>query len=367
MKALRPTAVWLLLLCTVPALAQTSTTEVAMTTSSTAPAPPATPEPAKTTVDISGYVDLYYRYADNELGSATAFTETHDAFTLGMANVLLSTQKGKFGFVADLGFGPRAITADGNAGSILAAIKQLYITYTPTAKLKLTAGNFATFVGYESIDATANPIYSTSYLFSKGPFYHTGVKADYAFTDKWSAMVGVFNDTDSKFDDVKGKHVGAQLTFLQGDFKAALNYLGGREDNTIGSKRNGHQLDLTTTWTLDSKWSLGLNASEKMVVLPETDRNSDWKAAALYVNYGFSDLFSLSFRGEVFDDADGIAFGIADNTVMEYTLAGNIKVGDFTLIPEIRLDSSSEPTFNDGKDGMTKSVASGLIAAVYKF
>jgi len=366
MKALRPTAVWLLSLCTFSAFSQSSLpalVEEAATSTTAAPVP----ELAKPTVDISGYVDLYYRYADNELGSVTSFTETSNAFTLGMANLLLSTQKGKFGFVADLGFGPRAINANGNAGSILAAIKQMYVTYAPTDKFKLTAGNFATFVGYESIDPIANPIYSASYLFSKGPFYHTGMKADYTFTDKFSAMVGVFNDTDSKFDDVKGKHLGAQLTFLQGGFKTALNYLGGREDNTIGSKRNGHQLDLTTIWTLTSKWSLGLNASQKTLVLPETDRTTDWKAAALYVNYGFSNLFSLSFRGEVFDDSDGIIFGVANNKVMEFTLAGNIKVDGFTLIPEIRLDSSAEPTFNDGKDGLTKSVASALIAAVYKF
>ncbi len=364
MNALRPHAVGMLLLCSCFGYAQTSVpTDVALPDAVSSP----TPEPAKLSVDISGYVDLYYRYADNALGSMTSFTETSDAFSLGMANVLLSTQKGRFGFVTDLGFGPRAIAADGNADNILAAVKQIYLTYTPTTKLKITAGNFATFVGYESIDATVNPIYSTSYLFSKGPFYHTGLKADYTFSDKWSAMAGLFNDTDSKFDAVKGKHVGAQLTFLQGDFKTALNYLGGREDNTIGSKRHGHQLDITTTWTLNPKWSLGLNASDKMLVLPEPDRTYDWKALALYANYGFSDLFSLSFRGEVFDDGDGVIFGITDNQVMEFTLAGNIKVDGFTLIPEIRLDTASEPTFSDGKEGFTRSVASALIAAVYKF
>ena len=364
MKALQPTAVWLLLLCTLPAFAQTSLSE---TTPETAPTAAPVPEPAKAPVDISGYADLYYRYADNEVGSVTSFTETHAAFSLGMVNLLFSKQKGNFGFVGDLGFGPRAISANGNAGSILAAVKQLYITYAPSAKLKLTAGNFATFVGYESIDPTANAIYSTSYMFSKGPFCHTGLKADYAFSDKLSGMVGVFNDTDSKFDDVKGKHVGAQLAFLQGGFKTALNYLGGREDNTLGSKRNGHQLDLTTTWTLSPKWSLGLNASEKMLVLPESNRSINWKAAALYANYSFSDLFALSFRGEVFDDSDAVIFGIAGNQVTEFTLAGNIRVDGFTLIPEIRLDSATEPTFNDGKDGLTKSVVSALIAAVYKF
>jgi hypothetical protein len=104
-----------------------------------------------------------------------------------------------------------------------------------------------------------------------------------------------------------------------------------------------------------------------MAVLPEIDQTLSWMAAALYANYSFSDLFSLSARGEVFDDSDGLIFGITDNSVMEFTLAGNIKVEGFTLIPEIRLDAASKPTFTDTKEGLTKSVPSVLLAAVYKF
>ena len=64
----------------------------------------------------------------------------------------------------------------------LSAIKQLFITYSPVEKLTFTLGNFGTHVGYEVIDAPANVNYSTSYMFSNGPFYHTGLKADYAIT-----------------------------------------------------------------------------------------------------------------------------------------------------------------------------------------
>ncbi len=52
----------------------------------------------------------------------------------------------------------------------------------------------ATFIGYEVISPAGNFNYSTSYLFTNGPFQNAGFKATYAFSDKVSLMVGIFND-----------------------------------------------------------------------------------------------------------------------------------------------------------------------------
>lgn len=114
---------------------------------------------------ISVYADVYYQYNlnRNNIG-LTSFTEKHNSLELGMANIVLSKNWNKTGFVVDLGFGLRADIASGYSGSTLAAIKKLYITYAFTDKFVLTAGNFSTFIGYEVIDApatsiTAHPIF----------------------------------------------------------------------------------------------------------------------------------------------------------------------------------------------------------------
>ena len=57
-------------------------------------------------------------------------------------------------------------------------------------------GNFNTFLGYEVISPAANFNYSTSYMFSYGPFSHTGLKADIALSDDVSLMLAVLNSTD---------------------------------------------------------------------------------------------------------------------------------------------------------------------------
>ncbi len=163
--------------------------------------------------EISGYLDGYYLGSFNNAPFPTSFTTENKSFSLGMANIVLS-KTGKVGFVADLAIGPRAEMANGYAGTALSYIKQLYVTYSPSDALTFTMGNFSTHVGYELIDSKSNINYTVSYMFSNGPFFHTGVKANYALSDKFGLMLGVFNDTDTKIDVVSGKHIGGQLSYV---------------------------------------------------------------------------------------------------------------------------------------------------------
>ncbi|MFT5166937.1 MAG: hypothetical protein ACI8P3_002169 [Saprospiraceae bacterium] len=318
---------------------------------------------------ISGFVDAYYQYSFNEQPFPTSFTETHNSFTLGMANVVLS-KEGKVGFVADLAVGPRAEVANGYTGSTLSAIKQLYVTYSPSDKVTFTLGNFGTHVGYEVIDAPANVNYSTSYMFSNGPFYHTGLKVDFQATEYVGLMLGVLNDTDSKIDEVSGKHLGAQLSFVKDDLAVFVNYLGGKDDeisfDTVTFDVKGHQIDITATFQATEEFGLGLNATTKTVVVSEAD-NTSWFGAAIYANYAISDKFTLGLRGEYIGDDDGLITGTLDNSIFDFTLSGNIKVGALTLIPEFRVDVAGEEVFLDSDGEPTKTSAAVIFAAVYAF
>lgn len=321
-------------------------------------------------LSISGAVDAYYQYNTNKHPAPTSFTPAHNSFALGMAQLVLSKESGKVGFVADLSFGPRAEAGNyGYYGSSFTdqLIKQLYITYKPINKLKLTLGTFGTFIGYELIDATGNVNYSTSYLFSFGPFYHTGLKAEYALTDNLTLMAGVLNDTDSKFDFNGKKHVGGQLAYVKGDFKAYLNYLGGLQgEDSTGFKVN--QIDLVAAYQL-GKVGLGLNVTNQSRKFESVD-GINWMGAALYANYAVTDKFLLALRAESLSDKEHAILGEGEGgtNVMEFTLSANLKIaGGLTLIPEFRLDKSNTTLFA-GKEGDAKdSTASFLLAAVYKF
>ena len=56
---------------------------------------------------ISGQVDAYYRASSNKVNiSKTSYTSQQGSATIGMANVAISKDNGKIGFMADLMFGP---------------------------------------------------------------------------------------------------------------------------------------------------------------------------------------------------------------------------------------------------------------------
>lgn len=358
-------------------------------------------EEPKGKLTVSGYVDVYYQYNLNNptFTPNTAdwlpavdnvgriFDIKHNQFSLGLVQTKFAYATDKSEVVLDLGFGPNA--ALGNFGNVFGSainIKQAYLAYNVTDKLTFTAGQFGTHIGYELIDAPLNYNYSLSYLFGNGPFYHTGAKAAYMFSDKVGLMAGVVNGWDAMYDFNKSKSVIAQLYLAPKEgWDVYINYIGGDEKNgysfpTIGAvptgdsiKTGSHLFDLTTTYQVNDALKLGVNAAYgtgkllQDAVDPNKFNAATWYGAALYVNYSFSDVFGLGLRAEHFNDADGVryisAFGIvptADNgtpgsggvqgVVMNaFTLTGDIKLkdGHFNLKPEVRFDIAS-PQFVDG-------------------
>lgn len=327
-------------------------------------------EKAEGDLMISGFVDAYYMANFNGQGATnfpTSFTETSGAFALGMANVLFAKEGEKVGFVADLAWGPRAEAANGTGEGILtAAIKQLYVTYAASDAVTFTFGNFSTFVGYELIDAPGNVNYSTSYLFSNGPFYHTGLKADFALSDNFGAMVGIFNDTDSKFDFIGGKHIGAQLSASAGGLNAYLNFITGKEEERGDDDLMEYEIDLTATYDVSESFMLGLNVANYGT---SADGNAEYGffGTAVYATITTSETFALGLRGEYFSESFGE--GIDNQNVIALTASGNITIGDLRLIPEIRVDLADEMDgrFFDDEESPVGSLPAFILAAVYSF
>ena len=311
---------------------------------------------------ISGSADTYFRAnlnssndASNEgstLAPATAFANL-PGFSLGMFNLIGTYEGKKVGFTADLVFGPRGAEAVFGSQGSANIMNQLYGYWNVSDKFKLTLGNFNTFLGYEVISPTVNFNYSTSYMFSYGPFSHTGLKADIDLGKGFSAMLGVFNQTDATDFNITDKFVGgAQLGYT--------NDMGGAWLNFILSD-GFYQVDLTTGWQATDKVYVGLNA---------TTADESFSGAALYLQVATSDAFSIGIRGEYFSDAGAEIVGGDDENVIDVTLSANYKIGNLTIIPEVRLDKfSSDIIYPDGLDltDTQDNLTSFLLAAVYSF
>ena len=310
---------------------------------------------------LSGSVDAYFRGNFNSTyddAPATSFANL-PGFALGMANIIASFEGDKVGFTADLVFGPRGEDATflspflrpGGSSNIL---NQLFVYLKASDAVTFTLGNFNTFLGYEVISPTGNFNYSTSYMFSYGPFSHTGLKMDADLGNGFSLMLGVFNPTDvTEFNLTNDYFGGAQLGYSYDAGSLYLNSLFG----------DGYfQVDLTAGFDVTDVLYLGINATTTQT----EDDIADFSGIAGYIQAEASDNVKLGLRAEYFKD-DGIGAIAPGENVFDITLSSNITVGTFgslTLIPEIRMDFLSFDGFNGGEDS---SLASFALAAVYGF
>ncbi len=341
-------------------------------------------------VTITGSVDVYYRFNfSNPPGQLTnnytSFTNSQSSFELGMATIRADHSFGKVSATADLGFGRRAEEFSYNdAGHpTLFAVKQLFLTYQATDKIKFTMGKWGTHIGYEVLDAYSNRNYSMDYMFSFGPFFHTGLKADVTLSGTTAFMIGIANPTDFSSTTASTKVLLAQFSTgtKDGKLKAFLNYQGysGVSQDTLINPATAYylykslnQFDLVINGTISSQFGIGLNGTVQSVNSSLLGKTASWWGAAAYLNFDPTSTFGLTLRGEYFDDKDGVKIHNFDDGsglgVFDLTLSGILKVGsNLTIIPELRLDNGSKDFFVKSDGTATKSTVSGILAAVYKF
>ena len=303
------------------------------------------------TFSVAGSIDTYFR--SSEYAPGTSFANLN-GFAMGMANIIMSYEGEKSGFVADLVFGPRGADAvfaspqlseDGD-GFYRSSnmVNQLYAYYNVSDSFTLTMGNFNTFLGYEVISPVGNFNYSTSYMFSNGPFSHTGLKADISLSDDVSLMLAVLNSTDYTESQPVGDDYmfGAQLG-LYGQY---INFLSGGLSNVS-------QIDFTGGIDITDGFFLGVNATSY------EDDGGEWSGVALYPQLTVSDSFALGLRYENFDIKD-------TNTFSSFTITGSFVSGNLTIKPEIRIDSADEKVSTWSADG-DDSLSSFVLAAIYSF
>lgn len=326
-----------------------------------------------TPLEISGSADVYYKYDFSKTANIpTSFATDQNSVSLGMIDIALKKTTGKTSFVGEVSFGPRgekqsipnvdmAVTDDNgdavpglNTSGQSFHIQNLYVNYAATDKLTLTAGYMGTFVGYEVISPLANFNYSTSYLFTNGPFQNAGIKGTYAFSSKVGLMIGAFNDSWNSYsaDPIKGLNAfGAQLSLAPSDkVSAYLNFMDGSVSGTI--------VDFTATFIVTEKFKLGVNSADF-----SNEGKVGYTGVALYPSFDVNDNFGLGLRGEYFKTKEGSG----DTSVTALTLSANLKAGGLTFIPEFRLDSNNTEVFVNSNGMPTKSASQVTLAMVYAF
>ena len=308
----------------------------------------------ETATSYTIYFDGYYKsdFSKQSTNNKTSFTNSNQSLQLGMASIKIDRANGKFAGTLDLGLGKRAQEFSYNDNGVAQAIKQAYISYAPMSGLKITAGKWATHIGYELLDAYSNRNYSMSYAFSYGPFFHTGIRADIALGGKSALMIGFAQPTDFVSNASPDKMLIAQFsTSSKNDvLKAFLNYQGGKDKS---------QFDLVLNGVVNSQVAINYDGTIANI------SGKNWTSNAVYVNYDPSAKIGFTLRSEYFDDSKN-AVGVG-SSIFQNTFSANIHFSKLTLIPEIRFDNAKDKIFFNTNNNLNQYASNFLIAAVYKF
>jgi hypothetical protein len=232
------------------------------------------------------------------------------------------------------------------------AMPQMYIEFAYN-DLSVKVGHFYTIIGNEVVTAPGNFFYSHSYTMQYGePFTHTGVLADYKYSDSVTLLGGIHGGWDS-FDPVRqraGFLGGATWSNCDESVNLAFMLTSGHELNNMGTFTNRTMYSLVG--------SLALTDNLDYVIQHDNGWQEDWFGANQdaewyglnqYLLYTINDCWKAGARFEWFRDDDGTrvagvrngnpAAGPFQGNFYEATLGLNwTPSSNLTVRPEVRWD-----------------------------
>lgn len=312
---------------------------------------------------MNGFASVSYSYnanaPDSRQNQLRVFDTDDNSVRLDVMELSLqkpATNPGDAGFCFHLAVGssvPRVTRSSGlNIGDLDA--HQLYLRYIAKVGQGLTIdlGKFATPLGYEVIEGFDgyNDNATRSLLFGYAiPFTHTGVRVAYPFSGAVTAAVMIVNGWDNAIDNNRSKSVGGQLALTPAaGLSIYTNYLYGPEQSDNNSD-NRSVLDVIGIYAVSPLLTLGINGDYGTEQQAGADGGTaKWIGVAGYLRMNLSDEFSVTLRGEHFEDRDGVRTGAA-RKLREVTLTPEFRVADgFIVRSDLRYDISSDDVFEKG-------------------
>lgn len=291
-------------------------------------------------ITLSAYVDAYLATYSNELPQQEfqpyiTASPRGNSFSVNIAQFGIHYEHDKMrgNFVYHIGDIPQA-TWSSDFTNLQAANVGVKIT----DGLWLDAGFFTTHIGMESFMPKNNMLSSTAYITYNEPFYQAGAKLSYQAEEKWYFELWGLNGYNNFVDNNDAKSIGALINYAFSD-NTSLTYTNiyGREsEDGAGAKQKRfyHNIYLNQNWNDKALLTIGFDYGTQT----NSDLNNPDKTATMYgalatLRYQFNPKFSITGRGEIFNDENGFISGTMVNTQNEIT---GLQLAAFTLGMEYR-------------------------------
>jgi hypothetical protein len=247
-----------------------------------------------------------------------------NGFSLSFVGLDATYDAGPMAATASMRFGPSVpIFFGGDTGPLgIDAILQGYATWRPVEALNIDLGMFGTIFGAEVAESWANLNYTRGGLYyGMQPFWHTGLRANYAFSDAFGLTAMLVNGVNNITDDDESPSAALQASISPSDaFSLAVGGLLAFDGTTDGSGFDRF-VDIVATVNAGD-FTAVFNGDLNVNLDGDYDRNGDgvpdgdssfW-GLSLALGYSFSDAFGIALRGEYLKDNHNAlyAFGADD-------------------------------------------------------
>ena len=283
-----------------------------------APTPPATLK-----VTPLGYVEAHYAYnlnrPSNGITHYRGFDNRHNAFTLANAALGASAEYGPLAVRLIVQYGSTPSTyylgepalaggpgTNASSAELWKFLQEANISWrAPVGRgLVFQLGLVPSPIGAEAFAVKDNWNYSRSNLFFGLPFYHTGLRATYEWTDELSTTVSVFNGWNSVVDANEEKSAQASVTYkLARRLLVQALYFGGIE-RPAASRPEGpywrHDFDVVAR--VDATTWLSFMAQGNRGWEPNRIGTASWTALALYTRVKPINRVYIALRADRFHE-----------------------------------------------------------------
>jgi len=316
------------------------------------------------TISFSGFIDLNAAWNGNRPANHESFYpgagtsgKRANEFALNLAQVQWTrsvSAEQPVGFTLGLVAGEGADVVHGGEPEGVGKFRHVYqasVAYRLPSGVVLEGGIYPSHIGLEGFYSKDNWNYTRSIMGESSPYYQAGVKASYAFNDRWSGRVDLMNGWQLIDDDNGAKAVGTQLAYGSGALSASLNtYL----------DPNRKFVDVVVVYKLGPGVQLG------GTVDAGRQEPANWYGAGVLVRYAVNDRNAIAIRAERFSDPDNGITGTAQR-LHEATLTYELRPHDNIILKlEARYDQSDADVFSR-KDTTTDRQLLAIAGVVVTF
>jgi hypothetical protein len=300
-------------------------------------------------IAIHGFVDGYYAWNSNHPDNhqnfipGTGTTAVHaDEIALNVAAIEFVRDPKPLGFHVTLVGGDAANVVHAGEPKRYRNIYQASVSYAKD-KLSLEGGVYPSHIGFEGFFSKDNWNYTRGWLGELTPYYQAGVKAAYAWSDRWSGQLHVLQGWQLIHDNNRGRSVGTQIAYSDNRLSASLNTLIGPE---LANDNSHMRLfgDLVATYKATPKLTVAGSLDRGRQALPGA-AYANWLGASAWGRYAINDRHAIAVRLDRLRDPDNGISGFAQ-TLSSATLTYEFDpTKNLILKVDARRDHSTQPVF----------------------